>query len=170
MFCADSGKSEIARDRLRQPSTNQIAVLPRATLAIYQSYLPDGRNHPVYIAHRTSTQTYQSAHHTTSAHATIVLRSRHETNPRSTRFVSGKATECKRRPRRHHVDPLSRRREVAHGVLRSLPKPEKTTVFFLPREEGSRFFVVCFLHTSRRYTARCGINPRSTRFVSGKAR
>ena len=50
------------------------------------------------------------------------------------------------------MDPLSRRREVAHGVLRSLPKPEQTIFFRLAREEGSRFFVVCFLHPSRRYT------------------
>ena len=48
------GKSVIARDRERQPSTNQITALTRATPAIYQSYLPDGRNHPAYIAHRTS--------------------------------------------------------------------------------------------------------------------
>ena len=65
-----------ARDRLRQPSTNQIAVLTRATPAIYQSYLPDGRNHPAYIAHRTRTRTYANAQHT-AAHVTMDVRSRH---------------------------------------------------------------------------------------------
>ena len=46
---------------------------------------------------------------------------------------------------------VSRRREVAHGVLCSLLKPED---FLLPiyGEEGSRLFVVCFLQTSQRYT------------------
>ena len=37
-----NGKSEIARETFRQPSTNQIAVLTRSTRAIYQSHLPDG--------------------------------------------------------------------------------------------------------------------------------
>ena len=109
-------KSEIVRDRFRQPSTNQIAVLTRATPAIYQSYLPDGRNHPAYTAQRTRTRTYSkyiNIQHT-AAHATIDTRSRHRTNPRSTRFVLGKA------------DPLSTRQEVAHGVLRSSPKPQHT--------------------------------------------
>ena len=53
------GKSEIARDRLRQPSTNQIDGLTRATPATYQSYLPDGRNHPAYIAHRKRKRTHE---------------------------------------------------------------------------------------------------------------
>ena len=56
-FGGYKGKSEIARDRLRQPSTNQIAVLTGATSAIYQSYLPDGRNHPAYIAHNRRART-----------------------------------------------------------------------------------------------------------------
>ena len=144
----DPGKSEIARHRLRQPSTNQIAALTRATPAIYPSYLPDGRNHPAYITHRTRTRTYKNAQNP-AAHATIDVRSRHRTNPRSTRFVLDKASECRRRPQSGHMDSLSRRREVAHGVLRSWPKPEQT--FFSPKQ-GSRFLVVCFLHTSRRYT------------------
>ena len=109
-------------------STNQIAVLSRATPAIYQSYLPDGWNYPAYIAHRTRTRIYKNAQHT-AAHATIDVRSPHRTNPRSTRFVSGKASENWRRPRTYHLDPLSRRREVAHGVLRSPPKPEQTVFF-----------------------------------------
>ena len=58
--CAEPGKSEIARDRLRQPSTNQIAVLTRATPATYESYLPDGRNHPTCIAHRTRPEVYEN--------------------------------------------------------------------------------------------------------------
>ena len=117
--CVHVGKSVIARDRERQPSTNQITALTRATPAIYQSYLPDGRNHPAYIAHRTRTRTYKNAQHT-AAHATMDFRSRHRTNPRTTRFVLGKASEHRRRPRSYHVDPLSRMREVAHGVLSML--------------------------------------------------
>ena len=62
--------------------------------AIYQSYRPDGRHHPAYIAHRTRTRTYENAQHT-AAHATIDVRSRHRTSPRSTRFLSGKASESK---------------------------------------------------------------------------
>ena len=57
-----------------------------------------------------------------TAHATIGLRSRHRSNPRPTRFVSGKAGECRWRPRRYQVDPWSRGREVARGVQRSSPK------------------------------------------------
>ena len=156
----EDGKSEIAWDRLRQPSTNQIAPLTRATPATYQSYIPDGRNHPAYIAHRTRTRTHKNAQHT-AAHATIYVRSRHRTNPRSTRCESGKASEHRRRPRRYHVDPLSRRREVAHGVRRSSLKPEQTISFAI--EEGSRFFCRPFsthqptIHLRSRYK----INSRS---------
>ena len=57
------------------------------------------------------------------------VRSRHRTNPRSTRFVLGKASESRRRPRSCHVDPSSRRREVAHGALCSSGKPEQTICF-----------------------------------------
>ena len=42
------------------------------------------------------------------------------TNTRSTRFVLGKPSEYRRLPRSYHVDPLPRRREVAHGVLSML--------------------------------------------------
>ena len=42
------------------------------------------------------------------------------------------------------MDPWSRRREVARGVLSSSPKPENV---FFAIGEGSRIFVVCFLHT-----------------------
>ena len=42
------------------------------------------------------------------------------------------------------TDPWSRGREVASGVLRSSPKPEKWSI--LAVREGSRIFVVCFLH------------------------
>ena len=97
-----TGKSETARDGLRRPSTNQIASFTRATLAIHQSHLPDRRNYPAYITHRTRTRTYKNAQHT-AAHATIDVRSRHRTNPRSTRSVLDKASECRRRPRSYHV-------------------------------------------------------------------
>ena len=63
-----------------------------------------------------------------TAHAKIGLRSRHRSNPRPTRFVSGKAGEC-RRPRRYQVDPWSRGREVARGVQRSSPKPRNRPIF-----------------------------------------
>ena len=64
-----------------------------------------------------------------TAHAMIGLRSQHRSNPRPTRFVSGKAGECRRRPRRYQVDPWSRGREVARGVQRSSLKPEKRPIF-----------------------------------------
>ena len=44
------------------------------------------------------------------------------------------------------MGPWARRREVACGVLRFSPKPEKGLFFAVG--DGSRFFVVCFLHTS----------------------
>ena len=64
-----------------------------------------------------------------TAHATIGLRSRHKSNQRQTRFVSGKAGESRKRTRRYQVDPWSRGREVARGVLRSSPKPERRPIF-----------------------------------------
>ena len=64
-----------------------------------------------------------------TAHATTGLRFRRRINPRWTRFVAGKAGECKWRPRKCQVDPWSRGREVARDVLRSSPKPEKRIIF-----------------------------------------
>ena len=81
-----------------------------------------------------------------TAHAMVDLRSRHRINPRPARFVSGKAGECRWRPWRYQVDPLSRRREVARGVLRPSSKPKKRSVLAIG--EGPIFFVVCFLHIS----------------------
>ena len=60
--------------------------------------------------------------------------------------MSGKAGECRWRPRRYKVDPWSTGREDARGVLRSSPKPEKRSIFAIG--EGSRSFVACFLHSS----------------------
>ena len=114
-------KSVIARDRERQPSTNHISQMGEIT---------------AYIAHRTRTRTYKNAQHT-AAHATMDVRSLHTTNTRSTCFVLGKASEYRRRPRSYHVDPLSRRREVAHGVLCSSPKPEHT-IFFASEQLGEK--------------------------------
>ena len=68
---------------------------------------------------------------------TTHLRSRYTIHPRSTRFVSGKASEYRWRPPKFHVEPWSRGREVAHDVLRSLPKPEKCLFFAIG--DGSRF-------------------------------
>ena len=101
------------------------------------------------------------------------FRSRHRTNPRSTRCVLGTVSENRRRPRSYHVDPLSRRREVAHGVLSSSPKPEQT--IFSPRSSSERRWIeiFCRLFSTHQPTthirSRYRINPRPTRFVSGKA-
>ena len=57
------------------------------------------------------------------------LRSRHRSNPWPTRFVLGKAGGSRRRPRRDQVNPWSRGREVARGVLCSSPKTEKRLIF-----------------------------------------
>ena len=78
-----------------------------------------------------------------TAHATTDLRSRHGIIPRPTRYVSGKASECRLRPRRYEEDPWTKGREVARGVLHPSPKPEKRSVVAIG--EGSRIFVVCFL-------------------------
>ena len=43
------------------------------------------------------------------------------------------------------MDPWSSSREVAHGVLRSSPIPDKGLFFAIG--EGTRIFVVCFLRT-----------------------
>ena len=77
---------------------------------------------------------------------TTHLRSRYTLHPRSTRFVSGKASEYRQRPPKIHADAWSRGREVARDVLRSLPKPEKCLFFAIG--DGSRFFIMCFLYTS----------------------
>ena len=86
-----------------------------------------------------------STHWSKTAHVTIELRSRHRINSRLTRFVSGKANECRWQHRRYQVDPWSRRREVARNVLRSSPQPEKKVYFFT--SERDREFVVGFVHT-----------------------
>ena len=136
--------------------------------AIHQSHLPDGRDHPAYIANRTRTRTSKDVQHT-AAHATLDVRSQHRTNPRSTHFVSGKASENRRRHRRYHGDPLSRGREVAHSVLRPSPKPEQPT--FFAERRGIEIFLRLFstyqpaIHLRSQYR----VNLRSTRFVSGKA-
>ena len=82
-----------------------------------------------------------------TAHVTVDLWSRHGINPRPTRFVLGKANKC-RWPRRYQVDPWSRGREVARGVLRSSPTPEKK-VYFLPSKRDRDFLSPVF------YTAKC---------------
>ena len=47
---------------------------------------------------------------------------------------------------RYQVDPWSRGRQVARGVLRSFPKPEKRSI--LCHRRGIDIFVACFLHSS----------------------
>ena len=65
--------------------------------------------------------------HCQHARATIDARSRHRLSPRSTRLVTGKANEYRWRPRRYQV--VYRRRELAGGVLRYPPNPEKKPSF-----------------------------------------
>ena len=43
--------------------------------------------------------------------------------------MSGKPSESRIRPRRYQEDPWSRGREVARGVVRCSPKPEKMPIF-----------------------------------------
>ena len=139
------GKSVIARDRERQPSTNQITALTRATPVIYQSYLPDGRSQNAYIARRTRrqhTSKYKNAHHTAS-HATMDVQSRHRTSPWSTRFVLGKTSEHRQRSRSYHADPLSRRREFATASYALRPNLNKCLLFAVG--DGSRISVICLL-------------------------
>ena len=71
---------------------------------------------------------------------------RHRTNPRPTRFVSGKASECWWRHRRYQVDPWSRGREVCPRRPTLLSQTWKKNIFFAIGE-GSRFFVACFRHS-----------------------
>ena len=83
-----------------------------------------------------------------AAHVTIALRSRHRINPRPAHFLSGTANEYRWRPRRYQVDPWSRRREVARGVLHFFPKPGKRSIF-CHRVERSTICAVCFPPTAR---------------------
>ena len=81
-----------------------------------------------------------------TAHATIGLRSRQRSNPRPTRFVSGKAGECR-------DDGLENMRlirglggkfpTVSYALLSQTSKKA-----FFSIGEGSRNFVSCFLHSS----------------------
>ena len=73
---------------------------------------------------------------------TTHLQSRYKISPRSTRLVSGKASEYRWRSSNFHVDPWSRGREVARDVLRSLPKAENA--HFLPSEMDRDFFSSIF--------------------------
>ena len=80
-----------------------------------------------------------------TALATIGLRSRNRINLRPTRLVSGRASEYRWWRRRNQVNPSSRGRGIARGVLRSSPKPKKKK---LAVWEGLRFFVACVLQSS----------------------
>ena len=131
--------------------------------------LPHGRTPPTYTARRTRTRTNNNVQHT-AAHAMIDVRSRPGTKPRPTRFVSGKVREYRRRPQMyHHVIPFSKRREVAHGIIRSRRNLNKP-IF----PHGSGIEIVCgqfSTHQPTKYLrSRHRITPRSTRFVSVKTR
>ena len=73
---------------------------------------------------------------------TTHLQSRYKISPRSTRLVSGKASEYRWRSSNFHVDPWSKGREVARDVLRSLPKAENAHL--LPSEMDRDFFSSIF--------------------------
>ena len=83
----------------------------------------------LYAAELALSRSKLSTRWSKTAHATIGLQSRHRSNPRPTRSVSGKAGEYRRRSRRYQLDPWSRGREVARGVLRSSLKPGKRPIF-----------------------------------------
>ena len=78
-----------------------------------------------------------------TAHATIGLRSRHRSNPRPTRFVSGKAGECRWRPRRYRVIRGLGGEKLPAALNALLPNLKKGLFFAIG--EGSRIFVACFL-------------------------
>ena len=109
----------------------------RAKYVVFCSRGCTRRNLYVYV---------ENCQHADKNSSTMDLRSPHRINPRPIRFVSGKANKCRWRLRMYQVDPWSRRREIARGVLRSPPKPEKK-VYFLPSGRDWFFFVVCFLLT-----------------------
>ena len=79
-----------------------------------------------------------------TAHLAMDLPSPHLINPRLIRFVLGKASECRWRPRRYQVEPWSRRLDVARGVLRSSPKPEKKYCIFCHRRGIDNFLSPVF--------------------------
>ena len=81
-------------------------------------------------------------------HSTIDLRSRHRINQRSARFVSDKASEGG--SRRYRVDPSSRGRKVARGVLHSSPNPAKSCFVFAGLFT-LRFFLTVWCGTVRFY-------------------
>ena len=76
-----------------------------------------------------------------TALATIGLRSRNRINLRPTRLVSGRASEYRWWRRKYRVNPSSRGRGIARGVLRSSPKPKKKN---LPSERDWDFLSPVF--------------------------
>ena len=64
--------------------------------------------------------------------------------------MSGKAGECRWLLRRYQVDPWSRGREVARGVVRSSPKPEKKA-YFLPSERDRDILSPVFYTAAPKY-------------------
>ena len=111
----------------------------------------------------------------TAAHATMDVRSRHITNPRSTRLLLGKASEYRRRPRSCHVDRLSDRREVAQGVLCFSPNLSKLFFFASEQlgEKRDRYFLPSVFYTPADDTPLISIKNKATgqrASVSGKAR
>ena len=63
------------------------------------------------------------------------------------------------------MDPWSRGREVARGVLRSSPKSEKALFFAIGK--GSRIVVLCFLHISAQMCL-CQMSGRRPPRITGR--
>ena len=92
---------------VRQPPTADALikaehVLPRTTPLLYDLELPNRKNFcgntRILLGNcmrRNLCLHGENRQHAKTAHATKNLRSRHKTNPRPTRFVSGKANECR---------------------------------------------------------------------------
>ena len=119
-------------------SFQTVQKINRLKIRSYRRYGEHGKNMFVflallftllYAAELALSRWKMSTRWSRTAHASIGLRSRHRIHPRPTWFASGKAGECRWRPRSFQVDPWSRGREGARGVQRSSPKPEKRPIF-----------------------------------------
>ena len=162
-YTARDGKSVMARDRERQPSTNQTTALTRGTPAMYGLYLPNGRNHLAYIAHRTRTRTYANAQHT-AAHVTMDVRSRHTIELTHGQLALYWASPVNADDRLDVIMWIrclgGERLPTASYALH----PNVNKLFCSPRSRSAKkrieIFVVGFLDTSRRNTF--GLDKEST--------
>ena len=105
-------KNKSAEDTLVPPLWEKRGTCSKKYICIYIYIFVDA-------AARGGTWTFEIVNEMIrTPRVTIDRRSRHRIDARSTRFVSGKASECRWRPWRYQEDPWSRGGEVAHGVLR----------------------------------------------------